>query len=50
MRFPWKGGRWTRRMWTYLVVVVFAAYLILPFYFLTSGVYRNWPPVDASGT
>ncbi|MCR8670093.1 CPBP family glutamic-type intramembrane protease [Agrococcus sp. HG114] len=46
VRFPWKGGRWTRRMWTYLVVVVFAAYLILPFYFLTSGVYRNWPAVE----
>ena len=45
VRFPWKGGRWSRRMWTYLVIVVFAAYLILPFYFLTSGVYRNWPPV-----
>jgi len=45
VRFPWKGGRWSRRMWVYIVVVVLAAYLILPFYFLTSGVYRNWPPV-----
>lgn len=46
VRFPWAGGRWTRRMWTYIVVVVLAAYLILPFYFLTSGVYRNWPAVE----
>lgn len=46
VRFPWAGGRWTRRMWTYLVVVVLAAYLILPFYFLSSGVYRNWPAVE----
>jgi membrane protease YdiL (CAAX protease family) len=46
IRFPWAGGRWTRRMWTYLVAVIFLAYLILPFYFLTSGVYRNWPAVD----
>ncbi|WP_347754973.1 CPBP family glutamic-type intramembrane protease [Agrococcus sp. ProA11] len=46
IRFPWKGGRWSRRMWTYIVVVVLAAYLILPFYFLTSGVYRNWPAVE----
>ncbi len=46
IRFPWAGGRWTRRMWTYLVVVIFLAYLILPFYFLTSGVYRNWPAVE----
>ncbi|WP_200792295.1 CPBP family glutamic-type intramembrane protease [Agrococcus sp. Marseille-P2731] len=46
IRFPWQGGRWTRRMWTYIAVVVLAAYLILPFYFLTSGVYRNWPAVE----
>lgn len=45
VRFPWAGGRWSRRMWAYLVIVVVAAYLILPFYFLTSGVYRNWPAV-----
>ncbi len=43
--FPWGGGRWTRRQWIYLIVVIVAAYLILPFYFLTSGVYRNWPAV-----
>ncbi len=43
--FPWGVGRWTRRQWVYLVVVIGAAYLILPFYFLTSGVYRNWPAV-----
>ncbi|XNQ56210.1 CPBP family intramembrane glutamic endopeptidase [Agrococcus sp. 1P02AA] len=46
IRFPWRGGRWSRRMWTYIAVVVLAAYLILPFYFLTSGVYRNWPAVE----
>ncbi len=45
VRFPWVAGRWTGRMWAYLGVVVVAAYLILPFYFLTSGVYRNWPAV-----
>lgn len=43
--FPWGGGRWSRRQWVYLVVVIAAAYLILPYYFLTSGVYRNWPAV-----
>ena len=41
--FPWGIGRWSRQQWTYLVVVIAVAYLILPFYFLTSGVYRNWP-------
>ncbi len=43
--FPWGGGRWSGRQWVYLLVVIAAAYLILPFYFLTSGVYRNWPAV-----
>ncbi len=46
IRFPWGGGRWSRRQWVYLVVVIIAAYLILPFYFLTSGMYQNWPAVQ----
>ena len=29
----------------YLVVVVVAGYLILPFYFIGSGAYLNWPPI-----
>ncbi|XKE65693.1 CPBP family intramembrane metalloprotease [Agrococcus terreus] len=49
VRFPWGGGRWSRRMWVYLAVVIVLAYLILPFYFLTSGVYRNWPAVEEGG-
>lgn len=44
--FPWGGTRWTRAQWIYLVLVVAAAYVVLPFYFLTSGVYRNWPAVE----
>lgn len=47
--FPWGIGRWSRRQWVYLTIVVVAAYLILPFYFLVSGVYRNWPPVAEWG-
>lgn len=43
--FPWGGGRWSRAQWGYLGAVVVTAYLVLPFYFLTSGVYRNWPAV-----
>ena len=43
--FPWGGWRWNRAQWTYLVVVVVAGYLILPWYFLSTGVYRNWPAV-----
>lgn len=46
VRFPWRTGRrWTRTQWTYLVGVVVAGYLVLPYYFLSSGAYRNWPTV-----
>lgn len=46
--FPWGGGRWSRRQVAYLVVVVVAAYFLLPYYFLSSGVYRNWPAVESA--
>lgn len=47
IRFPWRGGgRWTAFQWTWLVAVVALGWLILPFYFITSGVYMNWPVVD----
>ncbi|NYD65812.1 CPBP family glutamic-type intramembrane protease [Agromyces atrinae] len=46
IRFPWRTGkRWTRVQWTYLIGVTFVGWLVLPFYFITSGVYRNWPTV-----
>ncbi|BDV30131.1 CPBP family intramembrane glutamic endopeptidase [Microbacterium terricola] len=46
-RFPWRGGgRWTRFQWAWLVAVLVLGWLILPFYFITSGVYLNWPVVD----
>ena len=48
--FPWRVGRpWTRVHWTYLIVVVVAGYLVLPWYFLTSGAWQNWPALDGSG-
>ncbi|GAA3630731.1 hypothetical protein GCM10022200_11880 [Microbacterium awajiense] len=47
IRFPWRGGgRWTRFQWLWLVAVLVLGWLILPFYFMTSGVYLNWPVVD----
>jgi membrane protease YdiL (CAAX protease family) len=47
IRFPWRGGgRWTVFQWTWLVAVLVLGWLILPFYFITSGVYLNWPVVD----
>jgi membrane protease YdiL (CAAX protease family) len=48
IRFPWRTGRrWTRTQWIYLIAVTVAGWLILPFYFITSGVYQNWPTVTA---
>jgi hypothetical protein len=45
--FPWRGGgRWTRFQWTWLAAVLVLGWTILPFYFITSGVYQNWPVVD----
>jgi len=50
IRFPWRVGRpWTRLHWTYLVVVVVAGYLVLPWYFLSSGVWTHWPALDGGG-
>lgn len=43
--FPWGGWRWNRAQWAYLVIVVAAAYLILPWYFISTGVYLNWPAI-----
>jgi membrane protease YdiL (CAAX protease family) len=46
IRFRWRGGwPWTRVQWGYLLLVLFLGWLILPFYFITSGVYLNWPEV-----
>ncbi|SJN31467.1 Abortive infection protein [Microbacterium esteraromaticum] len=47
--FPWRTGRrWTLWQWGWLVTVLVLGWLILPFYFITSGVYLNWPVVDDS--
>lgn len=45
--FPWRGGeRWKAWQWTWLAAVLVLGWVILPFYFITSGVYLNWPVVD----
>ncbi|GAA1689795.1 hypothetical protein GCM10009808_03430 [Microbacterium sediminicola] len=45
--FPWRGGRaWSTFQWAWLAGVLVLGWLILPFYFITSGVYLNWPVVD----
>ncbi|WP_342373467.1 CPBP family intramembrane metalloprotease [Propioniciclava soli] len=45
VRFPWGGWRWSGAQWAYLVGVLTAAYFLLPSYFLSSGVYENWPAI-----
>ncbi|WP_424445485.1 CPBP family intramembrane glutamic endopeptidase [Microbacterium sp. CH-015] len=45
--FPWRGGgRWRGWQWAWLGAVLVLGWLILPFYFITSGVYLNWPVLD----
>lgn len=49
IRFRWRGGGgWSRVQWGYLVVVLLLGWLILPTYFISSGVYLNWPHVTAA--
>ncbi len=48
IRFQWLSGeKWTKRMWAYLLAVPLVGWLVLPFYFVRSGVaYENWPPLE----
>jgi len=44
IRFPWRAGRkWTKLQWSYFAFILFLGWLILPTYFISSGVYLNWP-------
>lgn len=46
IRFPWRTGRrWPRIEKAYLVLVPLLGWAILPFYFITSGAYQNWPHI-----
>jgi membrane protease YdiL (CAAX protease family) len=46
VQFPVRTGRWSRGQVLYLVIVVVVGYLVLPWYFLSSGVYLNWPELE----
>lgn len=55
IRFPWRGparrsGRrgWSPLQWAWLGAVIVLGWLILPFYFIGAGVYRNWPAVETT--
>jgi membrane protease YdiL (CAAX protease family) len=44
IRFPLRSGRhWTRAEKAYMFSVVGLAWLIMPYYFINSGTYLNWP-------
>ncbi len=50
IRFPWRGGReWPRAERAYLVAVPLLGWLILPWYFISSGAYENWPHITDRG-
>ena len=47
--FPWRTGRkWPPIEKAYLVAVPVLGWLILPFYFITSGAYQNWPHITTA--
>ena len=39
------GRRWTRAERWYMVIVMAPPWMIMPFYFINSGTYLNWPSV-----
>ena len=46
IRFPWRSHqKKTRLEIAYLFAVPFLGWLILPFYFIRSGAYENWPHI-----
>ena len=46
--FPWRARQsWSVWHWGWLAGVLVLGWLILPFYFIGSGVYQNWPVVDS---
>ncbi|WP_338049697.1 CPBP family intramembrane glutamic endopeptidase [Ruania rhizosphaerae] len=46
IRFPWRTGqKWAPIEKGYIVAVPVLGWLILPFYFITSGAYLNWPHI-----
>lgn len=46
VRFPWRSKqKKTKGQLAYLFLVPFLGWLILPFYFIRSGAYLNWPQI-----
>ena len=50
IHFPWRTGeRWPTVDKWYMVAVPVIGWLVLPWYFIRSGAYVNWPSIDDSG-
>ncbi|MGO1506401.1 MAG: CPBP family intramembrane glutamic endopeptidase [Brachybacterium sp.] len=50
IRFPWLSGeRWNRWQVGYIIAVPVLGWLILPYYFISSGAYENWPAITDAG-
>lgn len=50
IRFPWRTGhRWPTPEKVYLVAVPLLGWAILPWYFISSGAYENWPHITDGG-
>jgi membrane protease YdiL (CAAX protease family) len=48
--FPWLTGEpWNRWQKGYIVAVPVLGWLILPYYFISSGAYQNWPHITDAG-
>lgn len=48
--FPWRTGQpWTAMQRAYVRAVPLLAWAILPFYFIRSGAYLNWPHITTGG-
>jgi membrane protease YdiL (CAAX protease family) len=46
IQFPWRSGRrWPTAEKTYLAAVPLLGWAILPFYFVSSAAYLNWPDI-----
>ena len=46
IRFPWRTGkRWPTAEKAYLAAVPLLGWAILPYYFISSGAYLNWPNI-----
>nr|WP_297429859.1 CPBP family intramembrane glutamic endopeptidase [uncultured Actinotalea sp.] len=46
IRYPWRTGKkWPRSEKAYIVAVPLLGWAILPFYFISSGAYQNWPDI-----